>query len=331
MPRHHRKKKLFEREQDRTPVSSPEVLEKKHRAFVPQSSPPRRLTRASHRQKPTCLVFGPLREAVYNDFFFCHNCKMYEDTLNSGLHKNVDRNSRRCRCTAKHENYFFPTDRLLIQKVYQRKDVAAPGGNNKDNSSSSEETAADVVAHDETQAGYNITFRGSEAVLAEEECANLREAFDTLGEAYYGMEIQFREKLSHISWMYERELKLSAQYRKDIDELKCLLDRQKDSVTSLQKRVHSLVNSVEYYKQKLTELQVHQRQHFLPLEEALVSSVNVLLTSKQRYKLMSTENISESIAKAVFNNNFVIGVALNSIITHAKGWLRIFFLLQSKS
>jgi hypothetical protein len=95
MPRRLRKKKLFEREQDRTPVSSPEVLEKKHRAFVPQSSPPRCPTRASHRQKPTCLVFGPLREAVYSDFFFCHNCKMYEDALNSGLHRNVDRNSHR--------------------------------------------------------------------------------------------------------------------------------------------------------------------------------------------------------------------------------------------
>jgi hypothetical protein len=156
---------------------------------------------------------------------------MYEDTLNSGLHKNVDRNSRRFQCTANHENYFFPTDCLLIHKVYQRKDVA-PDGNNKDCSSSSEEIVADVVVNDESQAGYNITLRGSEAVVAEEQCANLREAFDTLGEAYYGMETQFLEKLSHISLMYERESKLSAQYRKDIDELKCLLDKQKDSMTS---------------------------------------------------------------------------------------------------
>ncbi len=82
------------------------------------------------------------------------------------------------------------------------------------------------------------------------------------------------------------------------------------------------MNSVEYYKRKLSELQANQQQESLPLEEALDSSVDALLTSKQRYKLMSTENISESIAKAVFNNNFANGVALNSIIAHAKRWLR---------
>jgi hypothetical protein len=56
----------------------------------------------------------------------------------------------------------------------------------------------------------------------------------------------------------ERELKLLGQYRKDIDELKCLLERQKDSMTSLPQRIHLLVSSVEYYKRKLLELQAQQ-------------------------------------------------------------------------
>jgi len=57
-------------DQNRTAVSSPEVVARKNQVFVPQSSPPPRLTRASHHQKPTCLVFGPLREAVYSNLFF---------------------------------------------------------------------------------------------------------------------------------------------------------------------------------------------------------------------------------------------------------------------
>jgi hypothetical protein len=32
---------------------------------------------------------------------------------------------------------------------------------------------------------------------------------------------------------------------------------------------------------------------------------------------MSAENISEAMTKAIINNNFVNGVALNSIISHA--------------
>jgi hypothetical protein len=53
--------------------------------------------------------------------------------------------------------------------------------------------------------GFNITLHGSEAALAVEECSNTCKAFDTLGEAYYGMEIQCQEKLSNIFLMYERE------------------------------------------------------------------------------------------------------------------------------
>jgi hypothetical protein len=95
-----------------------------------------------------------------------------------------------------------------------------------------------------------MSLHSSENILVEEECGNLREDFDTLGDAYYGMEILCQEKLSHISLMYGRESKLSAQYRTDIAELKSLIEKQKETVVSLQQRARSLANSVEYYKKK---------------------------------------------------------------------------------
>jgi hypothetical protein len=85
-------------------------------------------------------------------------------------------------------------------------------------------------------------------------------------------------------------------------------------MASRQKRVHSLVTSVEYYKKNLLEVKSEERQVSLPLEEAVIQSVNALLSSKQHYKVISVANISESIAKAIFNNNSANGMALNSII-----------------
>jgi hypothetical protein len=64
------------------------------------------------------------------------------------------------------------------------------------------------------------------------------------------------------------------------------------------------------------------RQESLPQEEALIWSVNEQLLSKQFCKLMLVESISESTARAIFNNAFVNGVAVYSIITHAKKQLR---------
>ncbi len=191
----------------------------------------------------------------------------------------------------------------------------ASDDNTADKDHSSEEIMTDV--------GHTMSLRSrDENILVEEECGNLRDAFDALGEAYYGMEIQLKEKLSHISLMHERESNLSAQYRRDIADLQSLVEKQNESMASLRKRVHSLVTSIEYYKKKLLEVQSEERQVSLPLEEAVIQSVNALLSSKQRYKVMSVANISESMAKAIFNNNFANGMALNSIICHAKKWLR---------
>ncbi len=100
-----KRKKVFARELDQcSPCSSPEIpIPKKNRLFVPPSLERRRITRSLQRQKPTCLVFGPLQEAMYSDFFFCHNCKIYEDAVTSGATRNIiKRESKHFACTSQH-------------------------------------------------------------------------------------------------------------------------------------------------------------------------------------------------------------------------------------
>jgi len=186
---------------------------------------------------------------------------------------------------------------LLTYVQYSLWATGSLGPASEDNTADKDHSSEEIM----TDVGHTMSLHSrDENILVEEECGNLRDAFNALGEAYYGMEIQLKEKLSHISLMHERESNLSAQYRRDI----------------------ALVTSIEYYKKKLLEVQSEERQVSLPLEEAVIQSVNALLSSKQRYKVMSVANISESMAKAIFNNNFANGMALNSIICHAKKWLR---------
>ncbi len=172
-----------------SPVSSPEVVVKNiQTAFVPQSLSHRRLTRSARRQKPTCLVFGPLQKAIYSDYFFCHNCKMYEDAVSSGEHHRIDRESRRYRCTANHTDFCFPTNQLLIEQVNIlpstqsscKENVVAEAACNKSVDTCSDEELAD-------QDTWNLC----SSVLTsahDAEGSDLAEAFDTLAEAYYGLE-----------------------------------------------------------------------------------------------------------------------------------------------
>jgi hypothetical protein len=72
-------------------------------------SPPRSMIQSSRRTKnrPTCLLFGIHREELYPDYFFCSNCKLYEDTINCGpAHGLLKRNSNRYKCMASHAFFF---------------------------------------------------------------------------------------------------------------------------------------------------------------------------------------------------------------------------------
>jgi hypothetical protein len=87
---------------------SPENITTRQRLkFIPDS-PPRPVVRSLHRmkEKPTCLVFGPHREILYQGFFFCSNCKLYEDAISSGgFSKKLNRDSRHFICQANHFYY----------------------------------------------------------------------------------------------------------------------------------------------------------------------------------------------------------------------------------
>ncbi len=48
--------------------------------------------------------------------------------------------------------------------------------------------------------------------------------------------------------MYERQSKISEQYKQESDGLNSLITKQKYDLTSLHKRVYSLFTSLEYYK-----------------------------------------------------------------------------------
>jgi len=110
--------------------------------------------------------------------------------------------------------------------------------------------------------------------------------------------------------MYERQSKISEQYKQESDGLNSLITKQKYDLTSLHKRVYSLLTSLEYYKRKS-----------LPLDEAIIKSFNSLLSSKHHYKHMTSANVAEAVTKAIFNNNFANGVAFDSIISSAKQWI----------
>lgn len=58
--------------------------------FIPPS-PPRASVRSlcQTKDKPTCLLFGPHMETLYNHFGICSNCKLYEDAIHSGEYSKI--------------------------------------------------------------------------------------------------------------------------------------------------------------------------------------------------------------------------------------------------
>ena len=76
------------------------------------------VTRSSH---PTCSHFGPLRNQIYPGYFFCQNCKWWDDNVRSGCTGNAKRTSQKFRCRASHDNWLFPSD--VVHKVHYKKAV----------------------------------------------------------------------------------------------------------------------------------------------------------------------------------------------------------------
>ena len=76
--------------------SSP--VKKKSRAWVRNPEPIR------------CTDFGRDRKEKYPDFFFCHQCDLYETITPDGLHR-VNRESTRYKYRGNHKSRMFPTTR----------------------------------------------------------------------------------------------------------------------------------------------------------------------------------------------------------------------------
>jgi hypothetical protein len=88
------------------------------------------------------------------------------------------------------------------------------------------------------------------------------------------------------------------------------------------KSIKKLRNNLNYYKNKSLDEVVKRKNESLFLDGAVAKVINDLITSHQRYKLMSHCNIGSAIAKVLFNPDFVGGVALSVVIKEAKFWLR---------
>jgi hypothetical protein len=110
-----KRKAIFGRGLNNESPSPENVTVRKRAEFIPPS-PPRASVHSLRRtkEKPTCLLFGPDRESLYNGYFFCSNCKFYEDAISSGGYsKKLSRDSKRFRRTANHTDFLIPTDRLI--------------------------------------------------------------------------------------------------------------------------------------------------------------------------------------------------------------------------
>ena len=90
--------------------SSP--VKKKSRAWVRNPEPIR------------CTDFGRDRKEKYPDFFFCHQCDLYETITPDGLHR-VNRESTRYKCRGNHKSRMFPTTRkkLLFTSFVQTQSI----------------------------------------------------------------------------------------------------------------------------------------------------------------------------------------------------------------
>ncbi len=60
----------------------------------------------------------------------------------------------------------------------------------------------------------------------------------------------------------------------------------------------------------------------VPLNEAIITAINDLVSSRQWYTLLSKSNLGSLVAEEVFHPDFVDGVALDYIIKRAKKWFR---------
>ena len=325
-----KQKAIFARELNECTPSPEEVHIPHRQRFVPPS-PNRAQIRALRRsgEKPSCLLFGPFREFVYAGYFICSNCKLYEDAVSSGTASRVNRKSKRFKCTANHTDFTFPTHQLFepddlpaADSGFNRCRVSSPDcavGNNRSKVSHHSDSPEDgdengsCDSSNASEVGGDVPFFDDELV------------------AYYGalscLEAAFMEKLKAQAERFESVLQdtkteVARRFENEISKLKELIERQKEEYRELKEENNALSRHMNYYKRKAKEDKDDRKAQSIPLDEAVIETVNKLLSSRQRYKLLSDKNKASLIAKAVFNPEFCHGVALEEIMKEAKQWLR---------
>ena len=303
------RKAKFTRERDRS--SSPsddEAVPTRQPRIFQATSPNQKMLRAARRSKepPTCLIYGPFRETLYPDHFFCHPCKMYEDQLLSGsLHRLASRNSRRYKCIAKHTDYCFPTQ---LHKQCKINTVAAAKPSSSDDIESVVLSSSDAV--------------GEGFILESDE---LLDDFRTLQEAFYGCQEKIDAlQQSHASYVMSLKEEMKVELENEKTKMAQFVNEQNKTIEELKTKIKSLSSHLNYYKKKAEEekLKDAAKVASVPLTDAIVAAVNNLMNSKQRYKLLSPKNKAAAVARAVFHPNFAHGIAFEDIISHSKKWLR---------
>jgi hypothetical protein len=304
-----KRKAKFTRERYRPPPSpEAEVVSSRveRRGVVP--SPPRvpekRITRCT-KEKPTCLLFGRLREVLYPDHFFCSNCKNNEHSLSSGaIHEKLNWHSSRFRCTAHHTDFFLPTHPRKIQYVDE---VVRPAVQ-----------SVDVI--DESLCGSS---EDESDVKVEYDDSTILEDFRTLQEAFEGVQRLLLEREINDSERREvfvNHVKSVVQERlaTELVGVQQYIESLKGSIVMLRATANKQATIINRYKKRFSK----EKEESVPLNLGIVREVNKLVSSHQRYKLLSNTNKALLIAKAVMDPNLCDGIAFDEIINQCKTWLQ---------
>ncbi len=306
------RKAKFARERDRSTSPSEErVPSNAGRAPYIPPSPDAAFVRSLRRTKerPSCIMFGPLREVLYPDYFFCGNCRKYEDCLKSGsLHGLASRESFRFRCTANHTDYFLPTQRRKQPKGLEdiRYITEASSLREEQHINCSVDISDDLDRVD----------YGSDEELLED--------FRTLQAAFVGVQQlleQHDARAAEEKEAFMSGVKNALQERMEAELISVVsyVNELKGTIDSLRGKVNVLQTSLNKYKKRVAML---ESKESLPLHLEIVKTINSLVSSKQRYKLLSKQNLAANIAKAVFDPALCDGVALEEVIAESKKWLR---------
>ncbi len=299
---------------------SPEhIVARQHQRFVPPS-PPRALIRSLRRsgEKPTCILFGPHRETLYEGFFFCANCKKYEDMLTSGCIGRVKRNSTRFKCTARHTDFMFPTHKIEVNvdRIRARDEAEKRRCSNVGMHGKRPPTCEEQLLAENSDSSANVNNSDNDNPFYD---GDALQDLITYAGALISCETLFKEKLQEKEVLLRSEKELAKLLEVEVARLFELVNEKDAQLKEMRQKVYSLSNLLNYYRKKKEESEKEQQS--LPLDKAVVREITKLTHSRQRYKLMLKRNAAAAIAKAMFSPDFLDGLVLEEVMKEAKKWL----------